>query len=135
MGVLCRFPYDRGLFSVIFLHFLPKYRCVPKIGFSADIFLHVPSFFFRSIVVYLNFGSRLTFFLTPCVRFCLFFLNPALPPPPPLLLALRALVCTLPRARAVSLGSPPASPCTRLSARNLGHLSLYVFLYTRPGLG
>ena len=27
-----------GAFSVIFLHFLQKYRCVPKIGFSADIF-------------------------------------------------------------------------------------------------
>ena len=25
------------MFSVIFLHFLQKYRCVPKIGFSADI--------------------------------------------------------------------------------------------------
>ena len=29
--------HARGLFSVIFLHFLQKYRCVPKIGFSADI--------------------------------------------------------------------------------------------------
>ena len=41
-GVFCTFPYDRGLFSVIFLHFAQKYRCVPKIGFPADIliFLH-----------------------------------------------------------------------------------------------
>ena len=37
-GVFCAFPYDRGLFSVIFLHFAQKYRCVPKIGFPADIF-------------------------------------------------------------------------------------------------
>ena len=28
-----------GTFSVIFLHFLHKYRCVPKIGFSADSFI------------------------------------------------------------------------------------------------
>ena len=40
-GVLCRFAYDRGLFSVIFLHFLQKYRCVPKIGFSADISIDI----------------------------------------------------------------------------------------------
>ena len=31
-GVFCTFPYDRGLFSVIFLHFLQKYRCVSKIA-------------------------------------------------------------------------------------------------------
>lgn len=57
-GVLCTVAYDRGVFSVMFLHFLQKYpcvpgsrltcsvifihflqkfRCVPKIGFSADI--------------------------------------------------------------------------------------------------
>ena len=60
-GVLCRFAYDRGLFSVIFLHFLQKYRCVPKIGFPADIFLSFSFIFFRSIVVYLKLGSRLTF--------------------------------------------------------------------------
>ena len=88
VGVFYRFPYDRSLFSVIFLHFLLKYRCVPKIGFSADIFLSfsfiflqkcrcVPKIgfsadiflsfsfiFFRSIVVYLKLGSRLTFLLT-----------------------------------------------------------------------
>ena len=40
-GVLYRFAYDRGLFSVIFLHFLQKYRCVPKIGFSADISIDI----------------------------------------------------------------------------------------------
>ena len=52
-GVLCTFAYDRGLFSVpkigfpadmffvIFLHFLQKYRCVPKIGFSADISIDI----------------------------------------------------------------------------------------------
>ena len=28
---------SRLTFFVIFLHFLQKYRCVPKIGFSADI--------------------------------------------------------------------------------------------------
>ena len=31
----------RGPFSVIFLHFLQKYRCVPKIGFSADISIDI----------------------------------------------------------------------------------------------
>ena len=60
VGVFYRFPYDQGLFSVIFLHFLLKYRCVPKIGFSADIFLSFSFFFFRSVVVYLKLGSRLT---------------------------------------------------------------------------
>ena len=40
-GVFCRFAYDRGLSSVIFLHFLQKYRCVPKIGFSADISIDI----------------------------------------------------------------------------------------------
>ena len=29
------------IFSVIFLHFLQKYRCVPKIGFSADISIDI----------------------------------------------------------------------------------------------
>ena len=29
------------IFSVIFLYFLQKYRCVPKIGFSADISIDV----------------------------------------------------------------------------------------------
>ena len=61
VGVFYRFPYDRSLFSVIFLHFLLKYRCVPKIGFSADIFLSFSFIFFRSVVVYLKLGSRLTF--------------------------------------------------------------------------
>ena len=28
-------------FFVIFLYFLQKYRCVPKIGFSADIFIDI----------------------------------------------------------------------------------------------
>ena len=64
------------------------------------------------------------FFLTPCVRFCLFFLNflllllllllPLLPPPPP--------ACDLFRARALSLGSPP---CTRLSTRTRSYLSVW----------
>ena len=43
-GVFCTFPYDWGLFVVSFLHFAKKYRCVPKIGFPADMFSHVPSF-------------------------------------------------------------------------------------------
>ena len=30
---------SRLTFFLIFLHFLQKYRCVPKIGFSADIFI------------------------------------------------------------------------------------------------
>ena len=42
-GVFCTFPYDRGSFVVIFLHFAKKYRCVPKIGFPADMFSHFPS--------------------------------------------------------------------------------------------
>ena len=29
------------VFSAIFLHFLQTYRCVPKIGFSADISIEV----------------------------------------------------------------------------------------------
>ena len=64
VGVLCRFPYDRGLFSVVFLYFLPKYRCVPKIGFLADIFLSFSFIFFRSIVVYLKFGFSVNIFLS-----------------------------------------------------------------------
>ena len=76
-GVLCRFAYDRGLFSVIFLHFLQKYRCVPKIGFSADIFLSFSFIFFRSIVVYLKSGSRLTFVWHFLIVFscCIFLLS------------------------------------------------------------
>ena len=51
---VCRFCYI----------FLQKYRCVPKIGFSADIFQSCSVIFFRSIVVYLKLGSRLTFLST-----------------------------------------------------------------------
>ena len=40
-GVLCRAAHERSLFSVIVLHFLLKYRCVPKIGFSADISIDI----------------------------------------------------------------------------------------------
>ena len=40
-GLFCMFSYYRGLFSDIFLHFLQKYRCVPKIGFSADISIDI----------------------------------------------------------------------------------------------
>ena len=40
-GIFCTFAYSRGLFSVIFLHFLQKYRCVPKIAFSADISIDI----------------------------------------------------------------------------------------------
>ena len=43
-GVFCTFPYDRGLFVVIFLNFAKKYCCVPKIGFPAEMFSHFPSF-------------------------------------------------------------------------------------------
>ena len=31
--------YGWGLFSVIFIHFLQQYRCVPKIAFPADILM------------------------------------------------------------------------------------------------
>ena len=41
----------RGLFSVIFLHFLQKYRCVPKIGFSADISIDVSIDIFIDILI------------------------------------------------------------------------------------
>ena len=41
MGVLCRFAYDMGLFSVIFLLFLQKYCCVLIIGFSADVSIDI----------------------------------------------------------------------------------------------
>ena len=50
VGVFCRFPYDRGLFSVISLHFLRKYRCVPKIGFSLG--WHFPVNFFHFLQKY-----------------------------------------------------------------------------------
>ena len=73
-GVFCTFAYSRGLFSVNLLHFLQKYRCVPKIGFPADIFLSFSFIFFRSIVVYLKLGSRLTFLLTFILTFWLAFL-------------------------------------------------------------
>ena len=72
-GVLGGFAHDRGLFSVIFFHFLQKYRCVPKIGFWADIFSSISFIFFRSIVVYLKLGSRLTFLLTFLLTFSLTF--------------------------------------------------------------
>ena len=52
-----------GAFSDIFLHLLHKYRCEPKIGFSAGIFLSFCFVFFTSIVVYVKLGSRLTFLL------------------------------------------------------------------------
>ena len=41
----------RGLFSVIFLHFLQKYRCVPKIGFSADISIDVSIDIFIDLLI------------------------------------------------------------------------------------
>ena len=68
---------DQGLFSVIFLHFLQKYRCVPKIGFSADFVFAFSFIFFRSIVVYLKSGYRLTcvwHFLIVC-SCCIFLLS------------------------------------------------------------
>ena len=40
-----------GTFSVIFLHFLQKYRCVPKIGFSADIFIDISIDIFIGICI------------------------------------------------------------------------------------
>ena len=56
-----------------------RYRCVTKIGFSADIFLSFSFIFFRSIVVYLKSGSRLTFvwhflIVFSCCIFLLYFL-------------------------------------------------------------
>ena len=39
------------IFSVIFLHFLQKYRCVPKIGFSADISIDVSIDIFIDILI------------------------------------------------------------------------------------
>ena len=51
-----------AVFSAILLR--QNYRCVPKSEFSADIFLSFSFMFFRSVVVYLKLGSRLTFLLT-----------------------------------------------------------------------
>ena len=38
---MCGFCVGFAICAVIFLHFLQKYRCVPKIGFSADIFIDI----------------------------------------------------------------------------------------------
>ena len=40
-SILIACAHARGLFSIIFLHFLQKYRCVLKIGFSADISINI----------------------------------------------------------------------------------------------
>ena len=63
-----------GTFSVIFLHFLQKYRCVPKIGFSADIFIvnSIDISICISIDILLTFLS--TFLLAFLVTFLLTFL-------------------------------------------------------------
>ena len=50
-GVLCRAAHSLGPFSVIFLHFLQKYRCVPKIGFSADMFIANSIYMFVGISI------------------------------------------------------------------------------------
>ena len=58
---VCVFSLGFGAFSVMFLHFLQKYRCVPKIGFSADISIDIfmcisiDIFISISIVIYLTF--------------------------------------------------------------------------------
>ena len=38
---MCVFSIGFGAFSVIFVHFLQKYRCVSKFGFSADISIDI----------------------------------------------------------------------------------------------
>ena len=42
---------SRLTFFVIFLHFLQKYRCVPKIGFSADISIDISIDIFIDICI------------------------------------------------------------------------------------
>ena len=59
---------SRLTLSVIFVHFLQKYLCVPKLGSRLAFFCHF-FIFFRSIVVYLKLGSRLTFLLTCSLAF------------------------------------------------------------------
>ena len=55
---------SRLTFFIIFLHFLQKYRCVPKIGFSAessiDIFIgiFIGMFYGISIVILLTFIDK-----------------------------------------------------------------------------
>ena len=52
---------SRLTYFIIFLHFLQKYRCVPKIGFWADISIDIfmcisiDMFISSSIVIYLAF--------------------------------------------------------------------------------
>ena len=50
-AVVCLHFSLRGLFSVNFLYFLQKYRCVPKIGFSADISIDVSIDIFIHILI------------------------------------------------------------------------------------
>ena len=66
VGVFYRFPYDQGLFSVIFLHFLQKCRCVPKIGFSADMFLSFSFIFLQKCCCVPKIGFSADIFLSFC---------------------------------------------------------------------
>ena len=59
-GVLYRFAYDRGPFSVIFLHILQTYRCLPRLGFSADISFDI----FIGISIDIFIGSSIIISLT-----------------------------------------------------------------------
>ena len=79
-GVFCVGLLMIGVYFLIsFLHFLQKYRCVPKIGFSADIFPSTSFIFFRRIIVYLKIGFSTDipidiFLLTFLLKFVLTFL-------------------------------------------------------------
>ena len=50
------FAYDRGLFSVLLLHFPQKYRCIPKVGFPAHIFFCNFSLFSSEVSLCTNIG-------------------------------------------------------------------------------
>ena len=85
----------------------------------------------------LRFFLSLWFFLTPCVRFCLFSLAPLVlssssssSSPPPLLL-LGAPLATFSRASQLYRHSPR----TRFRARILWQLALLSICYNRPALG
>ena len=59
---------SRLTFFIIFLHFLQKYRCVPKIGFSADIsidiFIDIFIDILADIFIDISIDILLTFSLT-----------------------------------------------------------------------
>ena len=55
--------HARGRFAVIFLHFRQKYRCVPKIGFSADISIDI----FIDTLIDIFFDISIDIFIGICI--------------------------------------------------------------------